>query len=135
MTTNPSLSGTDKTIQGGGSVTEAGGSPVTERGLAYATSPNPTVSNGKSAAGSGLGSFTATITGLNSNTTYYIRAYATNSSGTGYGNELSFTTDATETPGPPFMDIDGNTYASVQIGAQTWATSNLKTSRYRNGDP
>jgi len=82
-----------------------------------------------------LGSFTATITGLNGNTTYYIRAYATNSSGTGYGNQVSFTTDATETPGPSFTDIDGNTYQSVQIGSQTWATDNLKTSRYRNGDP
>jgi uncharacterized protein (TIGR02145 family) len=135
VTTNTALVATINTIQGGGNVTEAGGSTVTERGLAYSTTPNPTISNGKIASGSGLGAFTATITGLNSNTTYYIRAYAINSSGTGYGNEVTFTTDATETPGPSFTDIDGNTYQSVQIGNQIWATSNLKTSRYRNGDP
>ena len=135
LTTNSITTATTNSLQGGGSVTEAGGSAVTERGLAYATSPNPTVSDGKTPSGSGLGSFTTTITGLNSNTTYYIRAYATNSSGTGYGNEVSFTTDADETPGPPFTDIDGNTYTSVQIGTQTWAASNLRTARYRNGDP
>jgi uncharacterized protein (TIGR02145 family) len=135
VTTSTSLTGTDKTIQGGGNVTEAGGSAVTARGLVYATTSNPTIANGKTTDGSGLGTFTSTISGLNGNTTYYIRAYATNSTGTGYGNEVTFTTDATETPGPPMTDIDGNTYPSVQIGSQVWTSTNLRTSRYRNGDP
>lgn len=97
VTTSTFLKGSDKSIQGGGIVTEAGASAVTARGLVYSTSGNPTIADGKSMAGSGLGQFTSTITGLNRNTTYYIRAFATNSAGTGYGNEVTFTTDASET--------------------------------------
>ena len=91
------LKGTDKTIQGSGSVTKAGSSEVTARGLVYSTSATPTIADGKSMAGSGLGEFTSTIIGLSGNTTYYIRAFATNSAGTGYGNIVTFTTDTSET--------------------------------------
>jgi hypothetical protein len=68
----------------GGSVTYNGGSPVTAQGLCWSTSTNPTISNSINT------SFTATMTGLSPNTTYYVRAYATNLAGTGYGNEISF---------------------------------------------
>ena len=78
---------------GGGNVTDSGGSTVTERGICFSTNPNPTINDHKVTAGSGTGSFTAELTGLSPNTTYYVRAYAINSEGPGYGNEVNFTTD------------------------------------------
>lgn len=76
----------------GGDITNDGGSPVTARGVCYNTSPNPTIANSIVAGGTGTGSFISNITGLASVTTYYVRAYATNTAGTSYGNELSFIT-------------------------------------------
>ena len=66
------------------------------------------------------------------NTTYYVRAYATNSEGTGYGNEISFKTQPVSTT--TVTDIDGNDYDIITIGTQVWMKENLKTSHYRNGD-
>ena len=77
----------------GGNVTSDGGATVTERGVVYSTSHNPTTSNSKVKNGTGTGSFTCNLTGLQANTTYYVRAYAVNSKGTAYGAEVSFTTD------------------------------------------
>lgn len=76
-----------------GNITSGGVATVTTRGLCWATRRNPTVSDSITIEGTGSGSFTSTITGLSTGTTYYIRAYATNSEGTSYGNEISFTTD------------------------------------------
>jgi uncharacterized protein (TIGR02145 family) len=70
------------------------------------------------------------MTSLSPSTTYYVRAYASNSIGTYYGNQQTFTTTALS---PPVTDIDGNSYNTVQIGSQVWMSENLKTSRYRNG--
>jgi len=67
---------------------------ITERGVCWSTSQTPTVSDNKTSDGTGSGSFTSIITGLSANTTYYVRAYATNSAGTGYGNTISFYTYA-----------------------------------------
>jgi len=82
---------------GGGVVSADGGESVTARGLCWSTTSHPTVSNSNASGGSGLGSFTSSLTGLNPATTYYVRAYATNSTGTAYGNEVSFTTPTTQT--------------------------------------
>ena len=76
----------------GGNVSSDGGATVTARGICWSTSQNPTISNSKTTDGSGTGSFTSTISGLSKNTTYYVRAYATNSIGTSYGEQRSFTT-------------------------------------------
>jgi hypothetical protein len=76
----------------GGNVTNDGGAPVTQRGVCWSTTQNPTLANSSLIIGSGLGSFNDTITGLSGNTTYYVRAFATNSSGTAYGNQISFQT-------------------------------------------
>ena len=79
----------------GGNVTVDGGSSVTARGICYSTSANPTTANSTVASGTGTGSFTANLSGLAANTTYYVRAYATNANGTSYGAQQSFTTSTT----------------------------------------
>ena len=90
---------TQTTATGGGNVTDDGGATVTARGICWSTSHNPTVSGSHTTNGTGTGTFTANMTGLTANTTYYVRAYATNSEGTAYGNEVSFTTlQAVSTP-------------------------------------
>ncbi len=76
----------------GGNVTADGGATVTERGICYSTSTNPTIANSKVASGSGTGSFTASMLNLTAGTTYYVRAYATNNAGTAYGAQQTFTT-------------------------------------------
>ncbi|MFN8258561.1 MAG: hypothetical protein U0W24_22925 [Bacteroidales bacterium] len=89
---------TQTTATGGGNVTDDGGSTITARGICYSTIQNPTISDNKVTETGTTGSFISNITGLNSNTTYYVRAFATNTAGTAYGNQLSFTTLASVMP-------------------------------------
>ncbi len=76
----------------GGEVTDDGGSPVLERGVCWNTTNDPTINDNRTIESGDLGSFSSNISGLTPNTLYYVRAYATNEAGTGYGDELSFTT-------------------------------------------
>lgn len=76
----------------GGEVTADGGAAVTAYGVCYGTSANPTIAGSKTTDGQGVGAFVSSLTGLSGLTTYYARAYATNSAGTAYGNEITFTT-------------------------------------------
>lgn len=78
----------------GGNVTNDGGATVTERGVVYSLSTNPTTANTVVVIGSGTGIYSQTVSGLTPSTTYYVRAYAINAAGTSYGNEVSFTTAA-----------------------------------------
>ena len=81
------------TIVANGNVSSQNGGTVTERGFVYATTADPTIANNKVVSGLGLGTFSKSISGLSAGTTYYLRAYATNSTGTtSYGSDLSFTT-------------------------------------------
>ena len=103
--TTTAISNIDKTTAtGGGNVTADGGATVTARGICWSTTQNPTISGSHTTDGTGTGSFTSAMTGLTANTTYYVRAYATNSAGTAYGEEVSFTTLPDGIPG----DVDGN---------------------------
>lgn len=118
----------------GGEVTNDGGTPVTARGIVYATTPNPTLTNIKIESGSGAGTFAVTIPTA-SELIYYVRAFATNSAGTAYGNEITFTAANSNS----VADVDGNVYSYITINtpgtAQVWMTSNLKVTKYRNGNP
>ena len=103
----------------GGNVFSDGGATVTARGVCYSVTPNPTLSENHTMDGNGTGSFTSNLTNLVENTTYYVRAYATNSVGTAYGNEVTFTTEAGSSNGQPCLgaptvtDYDGNVYNTV----------------------
>ena len=117
----------------GGNVTNAGSTSVTQRGVCWSTSQNPTVNNSHTTNGGGTGSFTSSITGLSANTTYYVRAYATNAAGTAYGEQRSFTTTTPFTCGSTVYDYDNNPYNTEQIGQQCWMKENLRTTHYADG--
>ncbi len=98
LTTTGVTSVTLTTAVSGGNVTADGGGSVTAKGVCWATAVNPTIANAKTTDGTGTGAFMSNITILIPGTTYYVRAYATNSAGTAYGNEISFTTTAVVLP-------------------------------------
>ena len=79
----------------GGNIETDGGAAVTTRGVCWNTTGNPTIADKKTADGAGIGNYTSSITELTPATTYYIRAYATNSIGTSYSSQLYSTTSAT----------------------------------------
>ena len=83
---------TTTTATSGGNVTSDGGASVIARGVCWGTSTNPTISDSHTTDGNGTGVFVSSLTGLTANTPYYVRAYATNSVGTAYGNQLNFRT-------------------------------------------
>jgi hypothetical protein len=85
---------TPSTAYVSGEVISDGGDQNTTRGFCYSTTPNPTIQNDTTMNGTGLGVYSRTLQNLTPLTTYYVRAYATNSLGTTYGNEVSFTTDS-----------------------------------------
>lgn len=92
LTTSNAINITSVSASSGGNVTSSGGATITGRGICWSSDPNPTIANTHTIDGSGTGSFTSNLTSLVPNTLYYIRAYATNSVGTAYGNEVTFTT-------------------------------------------
>ena len=122
----------------GGDIIFSGESPVTSRGVCWSTSHNPTIADNHTNDGGGFGVFTSNLTGLNDITTYYVRAYATNSYGISYGEEVVFVTtnsnDGQPCQGTPtVLDYDQNIYNTVQIGHQCWMKDNLRTTHYANG--
>ncbi|MEI7525206.1 MAG: hypothetical protein WCJ95_12790 [Mariniphaga sp.] len=92
VTTADAFNITQTTSSCGGNVTSDGGASVTSRGVCWSINHNPTLTNSHTSDGSGTGAFVSSLSGLSSNTLYYVRAYAVNSAGTSYGNEKSFTT-------------------------------------------
>jgi uncharacterized protein (TIGR02145 family) len=127
------------TATSGGNVIKDGGTEVTLRGVCWSTNHEPTTENSKTGDGSGTGEFSSSVKGLSLGTLYYLRAYATNSEGTVYGDEISFTTHVTGinfNPGVTYgsvTDIEGTIYKTVRLGTLEWMAENLRTKEYNDG--
>ncbi len=117
---------TQTTATSGGNISSDGGTPITTRGMCWSTEQTPTISDNKKIAETSLSNYPCSIVGLSANTTYYVRAFATNSNGPGYGNTMVFTTEQGGSSGI-FTDFrDNNVYRFVTIGNQVWMAENLK---------
>ena len=140
ITTTEVSSITNNSAVTGGNVTSDGGGLITARGICWCVACGypPTILDSQTFNGSGPGSFTSNLASLPGNADIRVRAYATNSIGTAYGNEIIFTTlqnsSVINVPGPNVTDIDGNVYQTITNCNQTWTKSNLNVSHYRNGD-
>ena len=128
------------TAVSGGEVTFDGNVTVTARGICWGTSPNPTIEDNKTTDGTGVGGFTSNLSNLEHNTTYYVRAYATNEVGTAYGEEVTFTTLLDPANGHEYVDLGLSVkWATCNVGANSpeeygdyfaWGETNPKTEYY-----
>lgn len=93
LTTLPTTNISEYSATSGGNITDDGGSTISQRGVCWSTSQNPTIADNSTTNGSGIGNFSSSLTNLTPNTTYYVRAYASNGNGIAYGNQVSFITN------------------------------------------
>lgn len=136
VVTAPVTDITSNSAVSGGEVITEGSSPVTDRGVVWSTIENPTVdvNEGFTIDGAGAGVYVSEVTGLLSETTYFLRAYATNDEGTAYGEEAEFTTPyGTSFECFTVSDVNGNIYNAQLIGDQCWMAENLKATQTAGG--
>ena len=141
LTTVSASSVTINSASSGGNITSDGNQSITSRGVCWNTSPTPTTANSKTTDGSGTGSFASSLTSLSPGTLYYIRAYAINSIGTGYGNQVSFATipsdPSSASASAPTIFVGSSTQLSV-TGAQgtvQWYTGSCGGTATGSGNP
>ncbi len=134
-TVPPSDIGSSSAVSGG-YITDDGGSPVTDRGIVWSSAGNPTLENNEGilSAGEGAGRYLLKMENLKPETEYHIRAYAINSLGENYGDEITFTTLHESATGRAITDIDGNQYNTIVIDDKEWMTENLRVTRYQTGE-
>jgi hypothetical protein len=145
ITTSAVTSVTQITAVSGGTISYQGASAISVRGICWGTSPNPTIANSTTSNGTGIGTFTSNLTGLVAGTTYYVRAYATNGSGTSYGNQVSlvavnpqpaYASGSVFCTGNPTLVVDvtnpttGKTWMDRNLGATQVATSSTDAAAY-----
>ncbi len=116
LTTTETSAITMTTATSGGNITGDGGSEITGRGVCWSTAQNPTTADNLTDEGTGTGIFVSDITGLSPGTTYYIRAYAINSAGTGYGNQVTFNTSGILVPALTTADVTDITLTTAKSG-------------------
>ncbi len=125
----------ETTAKSGGNVTNDGGADINSRGLVWGTSSNPTLEShsGMSIEGSGTGIFNTTMSGLSPDTEYYVRAWASNSVGTAYGNEVNFSTleeDDGVQEGDVINPTTGKIWMDRNLGASRAATNSTDAEAY-----
>lgn len=113
---------TVNSARSGGNITSDGGESVTSRGVCWSTNATPTINDEKTNDGAGGGSFVSELTGLDPNTTYYVRAYATNANGTAYGIAYLFDTKIITVTTNNVTEIQGT---SAKSGGNVIAISDL----------
>lgn len=123
LTTAEVSSITSSTAISGGNITSDGGTIISERGVCWATTPGPTIDDPKSSDGTGSGAFTSTLFGLTPGTIYYVRAYATSSAGTTYGNEVTFINECNIPSAPG--SIGGNTDIAANAPCVAYSISEV----------
>jgi gliding motility-associated-like protein len=141
LTTTSASSVTTNSATSGGNITSDGNKPVTSRGICWSTSPNPTTANSTTSDGTGTGSFTSSLTGLTPGTLYYVRAYAINSIGTGYGSQQTFgtipsdPTSASASPATIFVGSSTQLSVSGAVGTVQWYTGSCGGTLAGSGNP
>ena len=120
-----------------GTLLSNGGDTNTIKGFVWSEHPNPTIQDSVIDLGTHSGAYFYQLNNLQANTTYYFKAFAQNSEGVSYGNEMQFTT--LFAPGGPcnqqnIVHFNGFDYPLIEIGNQCWIAKNLQTKKFKNGD-